>query len=49
MIEIDAPEDLRDIASLLRDNERFVIESIYSRENGDIAGAVSTSRLHNIA
>ena len=48
-IELHAPEDLYDIASLLRDNERFVIESIYSRENGEIAASVSTSRLHNIA
>lgn len=49
LIELNAPEDLYDIASLLRDNERFVIESIYSRETGEIAVSVSTSRLHNIA
>jgi fructose 1,6-bisphosphate aldolase/phosphatase len=49
LIELNAPEDLYDIASLLRDNERFVIESIYSRDNGEIAVSVSTSRLHNIA
>jgi len=49
LIELNAPEDLYDIASLLRDNERFVIESIYSRDNGEIASSVSTSRLHNIA
>jgi len=49
IIELNAPEDLYDIASLLRDNERFVIESIHSRGNGEIAAAVSTSRLHNIA
>jgi len=33
----------------LRGLKRFVIESIYSRENGEIAASVSTSRLHNIA
>ncbi len=42
-------EDLYDIVSLLRDNERFVIEHIYSRETGEIAASASTSRLHNIA
>ena len=49
IIELNAPEDLYDIAALLRDNERFVIESIHSRTTGDISVAVSTSRLHNIA
>jgi fructose 1,6-bisphosphate aldolase/phosphatase len=49
IIELNAPEDLYDIATLLRDNERFVVENIYSRENGEIAASVSTSRLHNIA
>ena len=49
LIELSAPEDLYDIAALLRDNERFVIESIYSRNSGEIAASVSTTRLHNIA
>jgi fructose 1,6-bisphosphate aldolase/phosphatase len=49
IIALNAPEDLYDISSLLRDNERFVIESIHSRETGEIAASVSTSRLHNIA
>ena len=48
-IELNAPEELYDIAALLRDNERFVVESIYSRETGEIAASVSTTRLHNIA
>jgi len=48
-IELNAPEEIYDIAALLRDNERFVIESIHSRETGDIAASVSTTRLHNIA
>ncbi len=46
---MNAPEELYDIACLLRDNERFVVESIRSRANNDIAAVVSTSRLHNIA
>ncbi|MDQ7778816.1 MAG: fructose-1,6-bisphosphate aldolase/phosphatase [Planctomycetota bacterium] len=49
LIELNAPEEIYDIVTLLRDNERFGIESIYSRGNGDIAASVSTTRLHNIA
>ncbi len=49
IIELNAPEELYDIAALLRDPERFVIESIWSRQTGDQAVAVSTTRLHNIA
>ena len=49
IIELNAPEDLYDIAALLRDNERFVVESIHTRNTGEIGVAVSTSRLHNIA
>lgn len=49
VIELNAPEDLYDIAALLRDNQRFVIEGIYSRNTGEIAVSVSTTRLHNIA
>jgi len=48
-IELNAPEDLYDIAALLRDNERFVVSAIYSRETGEQAVAASTTRLHNIA
>ena len=49
VIELNTPEDIYDIAALLRDTERFVIESIWSRASGEQAAAVSTSRLHNIA
>ncbi len=49
IIELNAPEDIYDIAALLRDNERFVVEGIFSREDGSQATAVATSRLHNIA
>lgn len=50
IIELDAPEDLYDIAALLRDTHRYVIESIWSRKYPkEQAAAVSTSRLRNIA
>lgn len=49
VIELNAPEEAYDIAALLRDNSRFVIESIWSKTTGDQAAAVSTTRLHNIA
>ena len=49
VIELNAPEDLYSIATLLRDPERYVVESIWSRSTGEQAAVVSTSRLHNIA
>jgi len=49
VIELNAPEELYDIAALLRDPERYVIESIWSRATGEQAAAVATTRLHNIA
>ena len=49
VIELNTPEDIYDLATLLRDNERYVVESIWSRASGEQAVAVSTSRLHNIA
>ncbi len=49
VIELNAPEELYDIACLLRDNERFVVESVHSRAGNEISAVVSTSRLHNIA
>ncbi|MBI2207594.1 MAG: fructose 1,6-bisphosphatase [Candidatus Rokubacteria bacterium] len=49
VIELVAPEDLYDIAALLRDPERYVVESVWSRATGEQAVAVATSRLHNIA
>ncbi len=49
VIELDAPEELYDIAALLRDPGRFVVESVRSRATGEIAAVASTSRLHDIA
>ena len=49
VIELVTPEEIYDVAALLRDTERFVVESVWSRATGEQAAAVSTSRLHNIA
>jgi fructose 1,6-bisphosphate aldolase/phosphatase len=49
VISLMAPEEIYDIAALLRDNQRFVVERIFSRGNGEVAASVSTTRLHNIA
>jgi len=49
VIELNAPEEMYDIAALLRDPERYVVESVWSRASGEQAVAVATSRLHNIA
>ncbi|MGB9637582.1 MAG: fructose 1,6-bisphosphatase, partial [Microgenomates group bacterium] len=49
VIELQTPEETYDIACLLRDPGRFVIESIFSRATGEQVVAASTTRLHNIA
>lgn len=49
VIELNAPEEIYDIAVLLRDPERFVVESIWSRSTGEQAVSACTTRLHNIA
>jgi fructose 1,6-bisphosphate aldolase/phosphatase len=49
IIDLAAPEDLYNLAALLRDSERYVIESVWSRSSGEQAAVVATSRLHNIA
>lgn len=50
IISLATPEDAYHIAALLRDNERFGIEAIYSRMyDGEQAVAISATRLHNIA
>ena len=49
VIELNVPEQLYDIAALLRDPERIVVESIWSRASGEQTAAVATTRLHNIA
>lgn len=50
IISLNAPEDAYSISALLRDNERFGIEALYSRTYpGEQALALSAQRLHNIA
>jgi len=49
IIRLDAPEDGYHIAALLRDNERFGIDAIYSRTHDEKAVSVSAQRLHSIA
>ena len=50
VIELEAPERLYDIAALLRDTHRYVVESIWSRKYPqEQAVVVSTTRLRNIA
>lgn len=49
VIELSTPEEAYDLVALLRDNGRFVVESIHSRQNGEIAVSSCTTRLRNIA
>ncbi|MFA6908581.1 MAG: fructose 1,6-bisphosphatase [Patescibacteria group bacterium] len=50
IIELNAPDDYYKIVALLRDNERFGIESISSREYPDQqCASISAMRLHSIA
>ena len=49
LIELATPEEAYDLAALLRDNGRFVVESIHARADGGQAVACSTTRLRNIA
>ncbi len=50
VIRLNAPEDLYDIAALLRETRRYVIRSIYSRAYPEEqAASVATSRLKHIA
>lgn len=45
IIELSAPDELYTIAALLRDPERFVVDSIRARASGELVASVSTSRL----
>ena len=49
VVSLEAPEELYDLAALLRDNQRYVVERVFSRKTGETAAAISTTRLHNIA
>lgn len=49
IIELVTPEETYDLAALLRDNGRYIVESVWSRASGEQVVAASTTRLHNIA
>ena len=49
VITLKVPEDYYDIATLLRDPNRYIVESVTENATGLIAAVASTSRLHNIA
>ncbi len=49
VIELSTPEEAYDLAALLRDNGRFVVESIRSRADGEQTVSCCTTRLRNIA
>ena len=49
IIVLKAPEDYYDIATLLRDPNHYVIESVKENATGLVGAVASTSRLHNIA
>jgi len=49
LLTLNAPEDYYKITALLRDNEKFGIQAIYSRAYNQKTVAVSAQRLHSIA
>ncbi len=49
VITLKVPEDYYDICTLLRDPNRYVVESVVENASGLTAAVASTSRLHNIA
>ena len=49
VISLDMPEHLYDVTTLIRNNHRYVIDTIFSRKTGEIAAASSTTRLSLIA
>jgi len=49
IITLKTPEEYLEIASLLFNPHRFMIDSIRSRSTGEIIASLSTTRLHNIA
>lgn len=49
VITLKVPEDYYDLATLLRDPNHFVVESVAENASGLVGAVASTSRLHNIA
>lgn len=48
-IYLNTPEDLYDLALLLRDTDNFVVESMYLKATSEQFVSVSATRLHDIA
>lgn len=49
VISLKCPEDYYDMATLLRDPNRYIVASVTENATGLTAAVASTSRLHNIA
>jgi fructose 1,6-bisphosphate aldolase/phosphatase len=50
IIKLNVPEEVWDLAALLRDTDRFAIESIHSRAvPGEQVVSVAATRLHNVS
>lgn len=49
VIKLKVPNEYYDVCTLLRDPNRYVIESVVENATGLVAAVASTSRLHNIA
>jgi fructose 1,6-bisphosphate aldolase/phosphatase len=49
IIELNTPEEIYDIAVLLRDNGKYIVEKIHARATGELVAVASTTRLHNVA
>ncbi len=50
VITLDVPEQVWDLTALLRDEDRFAVESVYSREHPDEKIVTfAATRLHNVA
>ncbi|MBW2988341.1 fructose 1,6-bisphosphatase [Candidatus Woesearchaeota archaeon] len=49
IISLNAPEDIYDIVTLIRNNHRYIIEKVFSRTTGEIAAVNCTTRLSLIA
>lgn len=49
VIKLKTPEEYLDIASLLFNPHRFMVEAVHSRSTGEQIVSLSTTRLHNIA
>lgn len=49
VISLNTPEELYDIAALIRNNHKFIVERVFSRTTGEIAAVNCTTRLSLIA